>query len=111
LRGFYNDEVSATPVPAFVCARLTASRDPTFLSARRNADCDGVSARLGAVILNSVLGSKKVLGGMVIVMVCAVAGWDESDSWLRRGANVSRFVGSFAHVTFQLHVTSVAAVV
>jgi hypothetical protein len=55
LCGFYNDETSATPVPAFVCARLTTSRDPTFLSARPNADCDGVSVRLVAVILFSVL--------------------------------------------------------
>jgi len=55
LRGFYNDEVSATPVPIFVCARLTTSRCPTFLSVRRNDDCDGVSARLVAVIFNSVL--------------------------------------------------------
>jgi hypothetical protein len=54
LRGFYNDEISVTSVPAFVFARLTASRYPTFLSARPNDDCNGVSVRLVAVILNSL---------------------------------------------------------
>jgi hypothetical protein len=55
LRRSYNDGVSATPFSAPVCARLTMSRGPRFLYDRRNADCDGVSVRLVAVIVDSEL--------------------------------------------------------
>jgi hypothetical protein len=59
LRRSYNDGVSATPFSAPVCARLTMSRGPRFLYDRRNADCDGVSVRLVAVIVDSELTRRK----------------------------------------------------
>ena len=60
LRRSYNDGVSATPFSAPVCARLTMSRSPRFLYDRRNADCDGESVRLVAVIVDSELTRCKI---------------------------------------------------
>jgi hypothetical protein len=104
LRRSYNDGVSATPFSAPVCARLTMSRGPRFLYDRRNADCDGVSVRLVAVIVDSE------------PTRCKKGSWWDGDrhgfrsalsrlAWCLRSREERTSVGSFAHANLRSRVS------